>query len=464
MPDVRFDELANFFPKQIQATEEADTHKYTLYGGAMGGGKSRWLRWYLLRTLIRFAAETGQQGIRAGLFCEDYPALAERHLSKIPFEFPAWIGEFHKQEHEFHIHPDFGGGVIAFRNLDDPSKYQSSEYAIIGVDELTRNKKEVFDFLRLRLRWPGIPKPKFVAGTNPGGIGHGWVRKLWMDGEFDANEREAKEFVYVPSKGADNPHLDATYYDQLSSMPEEKRRAFRDGNWDVFEGQIFTEFNREMHVVNPNDRPNLAYYRKFCCFDYGFTNPGALYWCFIDFDGNVIVYRELYATGLTYNQWGKQGKRLTGNEKIEYVVTDPACWPDTDQDGQTRKSGVKMMSSEWPVVYVKGHNDRLDGLNVFRQRLQAALDPGLHLPALYFYPNCVKAIATIPELVYDRTKGTEAKPKEDVDTNGEDHAFDSIRYGLMSIRRPTTPLPASNIEAKLKALRNQARNINLIVR
>lgn len=168
---IDINDLCHFTDKQKEASRLVKQHKYLLYGGAMGGGKSYFLRWKLIRMLLAFAAR-GFIGVTVGLFCEDYPALKDRHLSKVRFEFPEWLGEYNSADHNFILFPEFGGGMIAFRNLDDVSKYQSSEFAVIAVDELTKNTEEEFTILRTRLRWPGVRNTRFIAATNPGGKGH----------------------------------------------------------------------------------------------------------------------------------------------------------------------------------------------------------------------------------------------------------------------------------------------------
>ena len=138
-PSITWDALAHFTERQKEAERAVEKYKYILFGGAMGGGKSYWLRWMLVRLLMQFAKE-GKRGVRVGLFCEDYPALQDRHLSKVKTEFPTYLGTFNTHDKEFTLAPCYGGGVICFRNLDDTSKYQSSEFAVIAVDELTKNK------------------------------------------------------------------------------------------------------------------------------------------------------------------------------------------------------------------------------------------------------------------------------------------------------------------------------------
>lgn len=230
---IKFTELANFFPKQKEAQEASKRFKFVLFGGSVGSGKSRWLRWMMVYWLIKLFAKHQLKGIRAGLFCEDYPSLNDRHLSKVKFEFPEWLGKFNEARHEFTLAPEYGSGIIAFRNLDDPQKYLSVEFAIMGIDEINRNPKSVFDMLRSRLRWPGIKEVKFLAGCNP--LGEAWVKNIWVKRLFPPTEQEQYEFVFVPALPTDNPHLDPSYYKSLESLPENQRKAYLEGNWDAFD-------------------------------------------------------------------------------------------------------------------------------------------------------------------------------------------------------------------------------------
>src|SRR3990167_11162363 len=151
---VSLKELINPTSRQLEFLQATDKYKYPLYGGAKGGGKSYILRWGLIRKLVKWAKE-GHLGVRVGLFCEDYPALKDRQITKISTEFPNWLGTLADSSIEgmsFKLHPKYGSGVLALRNLDDPSKYASSEFADIAIDELTKNEREVFDQLRSIVR------------------------------------------------------------------------------------------------------------------------------------------------------------------------------------------------------------------------------------------------------------------------------------------------------------------------
>lgn len=239
MKTVNFSELSHFTPKQWEALRATLEHRFTLYGGTMGSGKSYFLRWACIYWLIYLAGKYRQRGIRAGLFCEDYGALNDRHISKIKMEFPKALGTYNEQRHEFTLHIRFGGGVIAFRNLDDPSKYVSSEFAIEAVDEISRDPYAMFSILRTRLRWVGIPETRFIAASNP--VGEPWVKRFWIDKNFPPEEKESKEFFFVPALPTDNPHLTEDYFKGLESLDENERKAYLEGDWNAFEKDMDDE-------------------------------------------------------------------------------------------------------------------------------------------------------------------------------------------------------------------------------
>lgn len=249
---IKFSELTKFFPKQLEALEASKRFKYVLFGGSVGSGKSYWIRWSAIYWLMKYYAKYGLKGVRAGVFCEDYPSLNDRHLTKIKFEFPSWLGTFNEAKHEFTLAPEYGSGIIAFRNLDDPSKYLSVEFAVIAIDEVNRNPKTTFDMLRSRHRWPGIKDTRFIAGCNP--LGEAWVKNMWVKRLFPPDEKEQYEFVYVPALPTDNPHLPVEYYKSLESLPETQRKAYLEGNWDAFDESM----DEKGYIRLMNDREYQA--------------------------------------------------------------------------------------------------------------------------------------------------------------------------------------------------------------
>lgn len=446
---VKWSELVHFYDKQKEATRIADENSYTLFGGSAGPGKSYWLRWYPVRRLIKWFNETKIKGITAGLFCEDYPSLKDRHISKMQFEFPEWLGSLKDDSKTglgFYLKPEFGSGVLALRNLDDPSKYLSSEFALIAVDELTRNKEETFNTLRLRKRWPGLSNTKFIAATNPGGIGHAWVKKKWIDRVFDEGEREADQFAYVRALPTDNPYLDKSYINALSSLPEKMRKAYLEGNWDVFEGQFFSEWDRARHVVEPFRIPtNWARYRSIDVS--GRSGITSCHWFAIDYDGNVWIYREHYKTGLDADQHAREITQLSEGEDYRYTVIDSSAF---DKIGLP-ESIAEVYIRNGITNLVPSSKNRIAGWDFMHQYLRWTEEK---LPKLKVFSTCLNFIRTIPTLVHD-----ELHP-EDLDTKGEDHAADDCRYFLQTLREQKTPKPKTIVEQRLEELKRREEELS----
>jgi len=438
--------LINPSERQQEAFDAVITHDYVLYGGAMGGGKSYWIRWCLVSLLIYWFVKFGLRNVTVGLFCEDYPALEDRHIKKIQFEFPAWLGDYNGSKHEYKLRPEYGGGIISLRNLDKPSKYASAEFAAIAVDELTLNSKDKFNFLQTRMRWPGIARTKFLAGTNPGGIGHAWVKKLFMDRDFEPEELDiANQFRYIPAKASDNPHLDQNYYRTLDSLPEKMRKAYKDGNWDIFAGQYFTEWSKEIHVVEPFPIPD--HWMRFFWMDYGYSAPACGHWAALDEIGRIYVYRELYGSGMTYSQFAKKVKEMTPEEERKKLdnnmIADPAVFQRKGENSN-EKSGAEIMfdaTGGWLNVR-RGNNERVIGWGIMREYLKPFMFEGRPTAKLLYFKTCKDAVRTIPALVHD-----EIRP-EDVNSKGEDHAGDTDRYGVMDIYETYSESRAEEKEVK----------------
>jgi hypothetical protein len=292
-PRFIFSDLCRFTEKQWAATETADNNKYTLFGGSRGPGKSFWLRWWLLRFLLK-AYANGYPRMRVMLACEDYPSLKDRQITKIVTEFPPFVGSVKSTQDDglgFHLAPRFGGGIIALRNLDDPSKYMSSEYAAIAVDELTKNPLDTFDKLRGSLRWPRFPDTRFVAATNPA---PGWVRDYWISRQFpEQMQGIADQFAFVPALPTDNPNLDPSYWQMLETLPGALRAAWLLGDWfaavDGLVYETFTADNLTDDEPDPERPIELA-------IDDGYIDPRATLFIQRQPGGDVLVFAELYQT------------------------------------------------------------------------------------------------------------------------------------------------------------------------
>ncbi len=422
---------ALFTPKQKDAYVAMGQYKYVLYGGARGGGKSRWLRWALLGYLIENFRNTGIKKIRVMLASETYETLLDRQINKIEVEFPRAFGKIKTTKRNglsFYLNENLGGGILAFRNLDDPFKYQSSEFAAIGVDELTKNPKKTFDVLRGSLRYPGIPHTPFIAATNPGGIGHSWVKDLWVDKNFDRYpelRKDSKHFYFLQSLPKDNPYLPNEYWDMLNSLPENLRKAWVQGNWDSFDGMAFPGFNRNKHVLpKPITLPD--YYPRWRAIDWGFTSPFCCLWlCKDPQNGRIFIYRELYEKNLTDLQQARTISELSpSTENLRITYADPSMWARKNLKNEVSSSADEYRNNGIPLT--KGDNDRLSGKRKI-DRLLENLEDGY--PGLLFFPSCKNLIRTIGSLALSNIN------VEDVDNSQEDHAYDALRYGLTKKER-----------------------------
>jgi phage terminase large subunit len=403
----------------------------------MGGGKSYILRWWLVWCLVELA-DRGIDNAQAGLFCEDYPSLYDRQIGKIRFEFPPELGQLKQGvTRDFVLRPEWGGGRIALRNLDDPSKYQSAEFAAIAVDELTKNEREVFDFLRTRLRWPGVNRPKFAAATNPGGVGHGWVKALWVDREFPVELSPlADEFAFVPARAEDNPHLSEAYYQELKTLPPDLAKAYAEGRWDIFAGQFFDVFDPRRHVIRAEQMGLEGWWPRWISIDYGFAHDSAA--CWHAYDGNVVyTYRELVENRLTPRELAFKVAERSEGEKIDAVyLSHDAFARRTDEKTAALQMAEIFRARGLPSPAV-ADTDRKGGWLLMYQLLRE----GRWLIA----DSCPRLAQTLPVLVRDEND------VEDVAKIEGDDSADAARYGLKgrfsAPRRPVEDRIAAKITA-----------------
>ena len=421
--------------------------KYLLYGGAMGGGKSHTLRWAALLYLIYLWKTTKIQNIPVGLFSEDYPTLKDRQIGKIEREFPSWLGKL-KDDNvyglSFHIRDDIGGGKILLRNLDDPSKYMSTEFAGEFVDELTRDPQQTFEDLRNRLRYPGIDEVKFMGATNPGGVGHGWVKKYFIDKTSEDSEQD--RFFYVHANAYDNKYISPEYIKQLESLPAQQRKAYLEGSWDIFAGQYFTEINSKHKIP-----PFVPMYTNICGgMDWGYANPFSFHlasWFKVEWRNKdnetepfyrVRTFFEAYGKGKNPSEWSEiiKDQLLKRYDMTLSDVVDINGWVECDSMiFATNTDGSKSIfdqfvdaDSRWARILkpaVKGQGSRERGWQNMRSWLSLAPDG---MPYWQWTTNCEALDRTLPQLIHDENN------VEDVETSRkggiDDDCGDDQRYML----------------------------------
>lgn len=420
--NVKFSELCTFHDKQWLATEVADRHKYTLYGGSRGPGKSHWLRWYPIRYLLHYAAR-GYRKVRVGLFCEDYPSLTDRHITKIEADFPDWLGSLRESRTEglaFHLAPQFGSGVMALRNLDDPKKYKSSEFALLAIDELTQNRESSFHKLRGSLRWPGIEDTKLIAASNPDGPFFRWVRSYFVEQQLPPEMlgREG-QFAFVPALPDDNPYLPQSYYDDLDTLPETLRKAWRYGDWYVaFEGLVYSDFGAD-NLTDQEPDPDLPVE---LAYDDGYIDPRAI--LFIQRTGTqILVWDEIYhsrhlAETCVDETIAKLGEKFGWADEDK---TRPARLPEIavgspeakEMQARLRKADIPVRSRPHKI---------LEGIPVVRRLIK----DGQGYRALKVHKRCRNLISELTEGYQYPETGSRGSDEVPVDKNN--HAVDALRY------------------------------------
>ena len=426
-----------------------------LYGGAAGGGKSE----ALVMEALRQVHIPHYKGL---ILRKTYPQLAElidKTLSYYPRAFPK--ARYNGSSHTWTFP---SGAKILFGSMQytkDRVKYQGQAYDFIAFDELTHFTWDEYSYLFSRCRPNGPGTRCYIRSTaNPGGVGHGWVKErfitpappmtpisytvTWRD--EDGRERSMeRQRVFVPAKVQDNPALmrnSPEYVANLASMPPAERAAYLEGSWDSFSGQVFSEWrndpahymdHRWTHVVEPFRIP--ADWAVWCGLDWGYAKPFAVGWYAVDHDRRLYHIREYYGcardeSGQTIPNTGVKLEPGAVARKIREIeaddpnlrnrrilrVGDPAIW---GSDG-TESIGALMERER--VYFERGDHARIDGKMQLHHRL--AFDEN-GVPMLYVFSTCRHFIRTVPNLVYDE------RDVEDVDTDGEDHIYDSCRYVCM---------------------------------
>lgn len=400
-----------------------------LFGGAAGGGKS----YAFIIDPLRYAHKRGHRALLLRKSLKELRQLIDLTRNLYPQIFP---GSKYKETEKLWIFPS--GAKIEFGYLEkdgDVYQYQGQEYTWIGFDEITHLHTEFpWHYLGSRLRTTDPEIQLYMrATTNPGGPGHSWVKKRYIDpapaGEsFTGDDGLSRKFI--PAKLSDNPYLakDGRYEKMLKSMDEVTRRRLLEGDWNINEGIAFPEFIRELHIIPPFEIP--AHWFRFKGIDYGYAAPSACMWCAVDpSDGTIIVYRELYQSGLTGEELGQALVDMEQDENQSILgVLDGAAWNRVGYSGPT--IGEVLNRAPFSLKLRPADKNRIAGKIQIHERLRVNEDTGR--PKIQFFSSVVNIIRELESLPLDPNK------PEDVDTKAEDHAYDALRYALMSRPRIST--------------------------
>ena len=395
-----------------------------LYGGAAGGGKS----YAMLVDPLRFMHIKEH---RALLLRKSMPELREL-IDKSRELYPkAFAGAKFREVEKIWRFPS--GATLEFGYLDrdaDVYRYQGQSYTWIGIDELTQYPTEFpLQYLQSRLRTTNKNIQCFIRCTaNPGGVGGSWVKKRYLDPSppnesFTGEDKITRKFI--PARLDDNPYLaeDGKYEQMLESLPSVQKKQLLDGNWDVSEGAAFTEFEYDKHCIAPFAIPKT--WERIKGIDYGYAAESAVIWGALDpQDETLIIYRELYQKGLTGQDLAKRIFEYEREDKLSVRgVLDTAAWARTGTTGPTVGEVLTMAGHKLR----RADKNRIQGKIQVHERLKLN-DKGR--PKLQIFKSCPNLIRELQGIPVDPNK------PEDVDTKAPDHAYDALRYLIMS--RPRT--------------------------
>lgn len=427
----------------------AANEQEVLYGGAAGGGKS----YALIADPMRYFDNKNFRGIIFRRTNDELRELIWKTQELYPRAYPG--STWRDKDKEWRFPSGARLWMTYLEQEKDVLRYQGQAFTYIGFDELTQYPTpEAWSYMRSRLRDASGTLPLFTRATsNPGGPGHGWVKRMFIDPApagtpFDAQDIDTGKVLivpygdpdfpperwgqplfkrrFIPAKLSDNPYLatGGQYKANLLSLREDLQRQLLEGDWDVADGAAFSEFRNSIHVVEPFDVPKAWRRFRSCDFGYSTRQASAVHWFAIHpVTDQLIVYRELYVNQLTGRELAQRILQMEKGETISYGVLDSSVWSVRGQSGPSIAEEMIQAGCRWKPSD-RSQGSRVAGKNRLHELLR--VDPFSKLPGIVFFNTCRQIISDLPVIPAD-------KDSDDIDPKyATDHAYDSIRYGVMS--------------------------------
>jgi len=409
-----------------------------IYGGAKGGGKSC----ALVMDAARYATEN--PGALIYLFRESYDDLEANIIREWKQKIPKELYSYSETKHVAKL---VNGSEVIFRYISndaDAEGYQGRSMDYVGVDELTKHSKKAIQVLLSCLRSPRGFSPRFRGSCNPGGKGHNWVKHDYVEatdyGKYIIHDAVTGQTIsFVPATVYDNYVImdnDPAYAKRLENLPENERKAYLLGDWDLFEGQYFN-FVRSVHVVNDMVIPKS--WDRYISLDYG-LDMLAVYWTAFDHNGKAHVYREAHVSNLIISEARELIHSMTlPDENIVAHIAPPDLW---NRRQDTGKSAAEIFS-EGPegIFLIKASNDRIQGwynmrewLRIHKTRDEQTGD-NIFLSNMVISNECRCLIRSLSEIQADENNPSDVAK----DPHELTHSVDAIRYLLSNRPAPTSP-------------------------
>jgi len=447
--------------------------KYRLFGGAAGPGKTK----ALLCEGIQQALDVA--GSDTLLLRRTYPELESSLLAQFRRDVPRDLYVSYNEAK--HVVTWNNGSTTRFgycRNENDVYQYQGAEYLFIGIDELTHFTLKQWQFLTSRNRCPiqaytsGTNRgrkvvPCMAGATNPGNIGHAWVKALWVDktpppGYERAEQYDPTDYEFIRAKIEDNPIYanDQNYLKSLGALPEKLRKAFLEGDWSVFAGQYFDVFEPWRHVARAEAMRMQEWWPRWISVDWGFHHPSAVYWHCAAPEGaigeqrpaierhrltaetqrneeghgddqarrqgskeaksgpRIVTYREYVKSGLSPRMLGQAIAEMSKDERIREVVMSPDAFAHRTSEASIAEQVGEVLEQNGLPRPIPADDDRIGGWQLMYQMLEN--------DDWVIADNCKELIEGLPQLVRDEKRVEDIRKVE-----GDDPA-DAARYGIVS--------------------------------
>lgn len=416
-------------PKQRLFLQTIEEKPVTFYGGAKGGGKSKGLQLIMLYRRFKYPGSHG------AIFRRTYSELEGNHIRPLFEAYPQLRVYWNESKKLLSIPNGSSLQYCHCSNESDVDLYQGREFHDLGIDEAGQWTESMFRKLHgsNRSSRPDI-KPRAILTGNPGGVGHGWLKRLFIERRF--NEREIPEhYAFIQALVDDNEALmanDPDYVRRLEAEPNEAlRKAYRYGDWEIFAGQFFQELGKETHFIKAYPIP--GHWNRFGAYDYGFNHPACFGWFANDEDGNTFLYRELYKAGCRVDEFARKLNEYPDTAKCYPIVAGADCW--TQRNVLRTSAQPPTIAEELQshgILLSRAVTDRIQGAAQVRSYL--ALRGMLKRPRLYIMDSCPITYDTLSRMIHDPDRAEDVLKVDatDGDPMSGDDGYDMLRYGLMS--------------------------------